>query len=111
MREVAAEVEAAHHASVDYAYVIGPDRLQVLTDVEGGWQPVADPAWTDTPDWDAIDRHAKQLRRQYSGHNGPPDHKQPNQHRLGTGRRTASNQPCRGVSEPSPPVPRALVAA
>jgi hypothetical protein len=31
----------------------------------GGWQPVADPAWTDTPDWDAIDRHAKQLGRQY----------------------------------------------
>jgi hypothetical protein len=30
-----------------------------------GWQPVADPAWTDTPNWDAIDRHAKQLRRQY----------------------------------------------
>ena len=55
----------AHPAWVDYAYVIGPDRLQVLTDVEGGWQPVADPAWTDTPDWDAIDRHAKQLRRQY----------------------------------------------
>ena len=55
----------AHHAWVDYAYVIGPDRLQVLTDVEGGWQPVADPAWTDTPEWDAIDRHAKQLRRQY----------------------------------------------
>jgi hypothetical protein len=22
-------------------------------------------AWTDTPDWEAIDRHAKQLRRQY----------------------------------------------
>jgi hypothetical protein len=55
----------AHDAWVDYAYVIAPDRLQVLTDVEGGWQPVAEPAWTDTPDWDAIDTHAKQLRRQY----------------------------------------------
>jgi hypothetical protein len=52
-------------AWVDYAYVIEPDRLQVLTSLHGGWQPVADPAWTDTPDWDAIDRHAKQLRHQY----------------------------------------------
>jgi hypothetical protein len=50
---------------VDYAYVIAPDRLQVLTNLHGGWQPIADPAWTDTPDWEAIDRHAKQLRRQY----------------------------------------------
>jgi hypothetical protein len=32
--------------------------------VEGGWQPVAEAAWTDTPDWDAIDTHAKYLRRQ-----------------------------------------------
>jgi hypothetical protein len=56
---------SAHHAGVDYVYVIAPDRLQVLTDVEGGWQPVAEPAWTDTPDWDAIDTQAKQLRRQY----------------------------------------------
>ena len=54
----------AHHAFVDYADVIAPDRLPVLTDVAGGWQPVAEPAWTDTPDWDAIDTHAKQLRRQ-----------------------------------------------
>jgi hypothetical protein len=38
--------------------------LLSLLDAEG-WQPVAEPAWTDTPDWDAIDRHAKQLRRQY----------------------------------------------
>jgi hypothetical protein len=45
--------------------VLEADRLQVLTSLHGGWQPVADPAWTDTPDWDAIDRHAKQLRRQY----------------------------------------------
>jgi hypothetical protein len=57
--------DTARDAWVDYAYVIGPDRLQVLTSLHGGWQPVADPAWTDTPDWDAIDRHAKQLRRQY----------------------------------------------
>jgi hypothetical protein len=55
----------AHHAWVDYAYVIAPERLQVLTDVEGGWQPVAEPAWTDSPDWDAIDTHARHLRRQY----------------------------------------------
>ena len=55
----------ASEAWVDYAYVIGPDRLQVLTSLHGGWQPVADPAWTDTPDWDAIDTHDKQLRRQY----------------------------------------------
>jgi hypothetical protein len=39
----------AGDAWVDYAYVIGPDRLQVLTSLHGGWQPVADPAWTDTP--------------------------------------------------------------
>jgi hypothetical protein len=39
----------AGDAWVDYAYVIGPDRLQVLTRLHGGWQPVADPAWTDTP--------------------------------------------------------------
>jgi hypothetical protein len=55
----------ARDAWVDYAYVIAPARLQVLTSLHGGWQPVADPAWTDTPDWDAIDTHAKQLRRQY----------------------------------------------
>jgi hypothetical protein len=30
-----------------------------------GRQPVAEPAWTDTPDWDAIDTDAKQLRGQY----------------------------------------------
>ena len=56
---------SASDAWVDYAYVIAPDRLQVLTSLHGGWQPIADPAWTDTPDWEAIDRHAKQLRRQY----------------------------------------------
>ena len=55
----------ARAAWVDYAYVIEPDRLRVLTNLAGGWQPIAEPAWTDTPDWDAIDRHAKQLRRQY----------------------------------------------
>jgi hypothetical protein len=54
----------ASDAWVDYAYGIEPDRLQVLTSLHGGWQPVADPAWTDTPDWDAIDSHAKQLRHQ-----------------------------------------------
>jgi hypothetical protein len=26
---------------------------------------VAEPSWTDTPDWDAIDSHASHLRRQY----------------------------------------------
>jgi hypothetical protein len=55
----------ARAAWVDYAYVIGPDRLQVLTPLAGGWQPVAEPSWTDTPDWDAIDSHASHLRRQY----------------------------------------------
>jgi hypothetical protein len=55
----------ARAAWVDYAYVIGPDRLQVLTPLAGGWQPVAEPSWTDTPDWDAIDTHASHLRRQY----------------------------------------------
>jgi hypothetical protein len=39
----------ARAAWVDYAYVIGPDRLQVLTPLAGGWQPVAEPSWTDTP--------------------------------------------------------------
>ena len=56
---------SARHAWVEYADVIAVDRLPVLTSLESGWQPVAEPAWTDTPDWDAIDTHAKQLRRQY----------------------------------------------
>jgi hypothetical protein len=55
----------ARAAWVDYAYVIAPDRLQVLTSLDGGWQPVAEPAWTNTPDWDTIDSHANHLRRQY----------------------------------------------
>jgi hypothetical protein len=58
-------IAAPTDAWVDDADVIGPDRLQVLTSLHDAWQPVADPAWTDTPDWDAIDSHAKQLRRQY----------------------------------------------
>jgi hypothetical protein len=52
----------AHEAWVDYAYVIGPDRLQVLTSLHGGWQPIAEPAWTDSPDWDAIGEHASRVR-------------------------------------------------
>jgi hypothetical protein len=50
----------------NYAYVLDPDRLTVLLNRDG-WQPVAEPAWADTPDWDAIDHHAQQLRRW-----GPP---------------------------------------
>jgi AmiR/NasT family two-component response regulator len=38
--------------------------VEVAGDVLAG-VPVAEPAWTDTPDWDAIDSHAKHLRRQY----------------------------------------------
>jgi hypothetical protein len=43
--------------------VLEPARLRVLTNRPGSWQPVAEPAWTDNPDWDAIDQHAQQLRR------------------------------------------------
>ena len=39
------------------------ERLRVLTNHAGGWQLVAEPAWTDTPDWDVIDQHAQHLRR------------------------------------------------
>jgi hypothetical protein len=35
----------------------------VLTNHAGSWQPVAEPAWTQQPDWDAIDTHAQHLRR------------------------------------------------
>jgi hypothetical protein len=56
------DAASARAADVDYAYLLDSDRLRVLTN-HGGWQPVAEPAWTDTPDWDAIDRHAQQLRR------------------------------------------------
>ncbi len=55
--------ETARAAWVDYAYVIQPDRLGVLTALDRGWQPVAEPAWTDSPDWDAIDDHARGVRR------------------------------------------------
>jgi hypothetical protein len=55
--------QTARAAWVDYAYVLEPDRLRVLTNLAGGWQPIADPAWTDAPDWDAIDEHARRLRR------------------------------------------------
>ena len=56
----------ARAAWVDFAYVIQPDRLRVLTTLAGGWQPVAEPAWTDRPDWDAIDHHAQRVRRGWS---------------------------------------------
>ncbi len=39
------------------------DRLRVLTNHAGGWQPVAEPAWTDRPERDAVDQHAQPLRR------------------------------------------------
>jgi hypothetical protein len=53
----------ARAAFMDYAYVLEVDRLRVLTHRPGGWQPVAEPAWTKRPDWDAIDQHAQRLRR------------------------------------------------
>jgi hypothetical protein len=53
----------ARDAHIDYAYVLEPARLRVLTNRPGSWQPVAEPAWTDNPDWNAIDQHAQQLRR------------------------------------------------
>lgn len=34
--------------------MLEPDRLRVLTNRPGGWQPIAEPAWSDRPDWDAI---------------------------------------------------------
>jgi hypothetical protein len=55
--------QTARDAWVDYAYVLDAERLRVLTNRPGGWQPVAEPAWTDRPDWDAIDQHAQHLRR------------------------------------------------
>jgi hypothetical protein len=54
--------DTAAAAGLDYAYVIDTDRLSVLTNRDG-WQPVAELAWTDTPDWEVIDRHARQVRR------------------------------------------------
>jgi hypothetical protein len=53
----------ARAAFIDYAYVLEADRLRVLTSRAGRWQPVAEPAWTERPDWDAIDQHAHYLRR------------------------------------------------
>jgi hypothetical protein len=55
--------DAARAGGVDYAYVLEADRLRVLTNHAGGWRPVAEPAWTDIPAWDAIDQHAQHLRR------------------------------------------------
>jgi hypothetical protein len=55
--------QTARAAFIDYAYVLEPDRLQVLTNLGRGWQPIADPDWTDDPDWDAIDEHARRVRR------------------------------------------------
>jgi hypothetical protein len=53
----------ARHAWVDYADVLDADRLRVLTNHADGWQPVAEPAWTERPYWDAIDQHAHHHRR------------------------------------------------
>jgi hypothetical protein len=53
----------ARAAHVDDAYVLEPNRLRVLTNRPGGWQPVAEPARTDRPDWDAIDQHAQPAPR------------------------------------------------
>jgi hypothetical protein len=53
----------ARGAFIDYAYVLETDRLRVLTNHADEWQPVAEPAWTERPDWDAIDQHAQHLRR------------------------------------------------
>jgi hypothetical protein len=53
----------ARDAWIDYAYVLEADRLRVLTNRAGEWQPIAEPAWTERPDWDAIDQHAQHLRR------------------------------------------------
>jgi hypothetical protein len=56
------DAATAQAAGVDYAYLIDSDRLGVLTN-RGGWLPVAEPAWAESPDWEAIDRQARQLRR------------------------------------------------
>jgi hypothetical protein len=53
----------ARAAAIDYAYVLDTERLRVLTNHAGRWHPVAELAWTDTPDWDVIDQHAQHLRR------------------------------------------------
>jgi hypothetical protein len=45
-------------APSSYAYVLEADRLRVLTNRAGEWQPIAEPGWTERPDWDAIDQHA-----------------------------------------------------
>ena len=55
--------QTARDAWIDYAYVLEADRLRVLTNRAGEWQPIAEPAWTERPDWDAIDQHAQHLRR------------------------------------------------
>ena len=55
--------DAARAGGVDYAYVLEPERLRVLTNHAGGWQPVAESAWTEQPDWDAVDQHAQHLGR------------------------------------------------
>jgi hypothetical protein len=60
------DAHGARAAGLDYAYVVDPDRLTVLLN-RYGWLPVAEPAWTDGPDWEAIDHHARQLQRW-----GPP---------------------------------------
>jgi len=58
--------QTARDAFIDYAYVLEPDRLQVLTNLARGWRQIAEPAWTDSPDWDAIDEHAQRVRRGWS---------------------------------------------
>jgi hypothetical protein len=60
------DADSARAAGVDYAYLLDPDRLTVLLNRDG-WLPVAEPAWTDRPDWELIDRYAYQLHRW-----GPP---------------------------------------
>jgi hypothetical protein len=60
------DADSARTAGIDYAYVLDADRLTVLVNRDG-WQSVAEPAWTDSPDWEGIDRHARQLQRW-----GPP---------------------------------------
>jgi hypothetical protein len=55
--------QTARDTFIDYAYVLESEQLRVLTNRAGGWQPVAEAAWTERPDWDAIDQHAQHLRR------------------------------------------------
>jgi len=55
--------QTARDAWIDYAYVLDAERLRVLTNRAGWWQPVAEPAWTERPDWDAIDQHPQHPRR------------------------------------------------